>query len=65
MKIINQHGKEIDYFAAAMLMNDDLCEELHMAIAPCKEQEFWTKYCKRHLEKYGEEFEPDKANPVW
>jgi len=65
MYITNQCGKEIDYFAAAMLMDEDICEKLHMELAPCKEQEFWDAYCTRHLAKYWEDFEPDKANPVW
>ncbi|RMH38516.1 MAG: hypothetical protein D6694_12285 [Gammaproteobacteria bacterium] len=63
--VINAYGKEIDYEAAVNLMDDDIREQLHAELAPCSEQEFFDAYCKAHREKYGEDFEPAKANPVW
>lgn len=49
---------DIKYFDAAVnLMDDDLREEIHNDLAPCTEEEFLREYEKRHLEKYGEEFQ--------
>lgn len=42
--------------AAVVLMDDELREEIHMDIAPCTDEEFLEEYKKRHLEKFGEEF---------
>ena len=64
-KVINQYGKSLDVEAAINLMDDDLREQLHMELAPCTNQEFFDAYAKAHLEKFGEEFEPNKENPVW
>lgn len=61
----NEFGVSIDWESASMLMDDELCETLHMDIAPCTEQEFFTAYCKAHEQKYGEPFELAKANPQW
>lgn len=63
--VTNEHGVEIDYDAAVNFMDDDIREELHMDIAPCTEQEFFDAYCERHLERFGEVFEPAKENPCW
>ena len=52
---INDH--EFDMDAVVSLMDDDLREEIHMDLAPCTNQEFADEYCKRHLAKYGEEFQ--------
>ena len=52
--VINSAGKELDYDAAVALMDDDLREELHNAIAPCTDQEFLTAYEGKHSEKFGE-----------
>jgi hypothetical protein len=65
MKIINENGHEIDYDAAVNLMDDDLREEVHSEIAPCSEADFFRAYCERHRQMHGEEFEPNKRNPVW
>ena len=64
-KVKNAHGKTIDYDAAVILMDDDLREKLHNNLAPCSAQEFFNEYCKAHMAKYGQEFEPNKPNPVW
>lgn len=64
--IKNQHGVEIDMEAAANnMMDDDLREKLHAELAPCTKQKFFSAYAKAHLKKFGEEWELNKANPVW
>lgn len=62
--VFNAHMRVIDFDSAVELMDDDLREELH-AEGVDTEQWFIDMYCQRHLEKYGEEFEPNKDNPVW
>lgn len=61
----NVSGCEIDFAAAVALMDDELCEELNSTLAPCSDQEFFTAYEAAHAEKFGEEWELSKANPVW
>lgn len=63
--VINSAGTEIDYNAVVNYMDDEIRETLHEELAPCTEQEFFTAYEKAHLEKYGEEWELSKENPVW
>jgi hypothetical protein len=48
-----------DYYfdAAVQLMDDELREQIHADLAPCTNAEFLREYERRHLEKYGEEFE--------
>ena len=65
MKVINMNGTEINYEVAVELMDDELREELHMDMAPCTEQDFFTAYEKAHAEKYGEEWELSKENPCY
>ena len=65
MKVINMNGTEINYEAAVMLMDEEICESLSFEIAPCTEQEFFTAYEKAHAEKYGEEWELSKENPCY
>lgn len=64
-KIINEAGTEIDYEAAANLMDDDIREKLHSKLAPCTEAKFWKAYCAAHRRHFREEFEPNKRNPQW
>lgn len=64
-KITNAAGTTIDFNAAANLMDDELREGLHDALAPTNEQAFFEAYCAAHLDKFGADFEPNKANPVW
>ena len=64
-KVRTSGGKLIDLDAAVMLMDDDLRDEVHADIAPCTDQKFFDEYCKRHEEKFGEEFEPNKENGQW
>ena len=65
MIVINMNGTEINYEAAAELMDDEICESLNFELAPCTEQEFFTAYEKAHAEKYGEEWELSKENPCY
>ena len=55
--VFNSNGKELDFDAAVALMDDELREELHNAIAPCTDQEFLTAYEDMHSEKFGERWE--------
>lgn len=65
IEVINKNGTEIDYEASINLMDDEIREALHSEIAPCTEQEFFTAYEKAHKEKFNEEWELSKSNPVW
>lgn len=58
INVKNINGKEIDYAAAIMLMDTEICEELHMEMAPCTEQEFIERYAAEHEKKFGEGFTP-------
>ena len=62
--VVNTNGKEVDFEAAVNLMDDEIREELHSE-GLTSEQEFFTAYEKAHAEKYGEEWEVSKKNPVW
>ena len=54
----DEDGRTVDYAAAVELMDDDLREQLHMEMAPCTNQEFYSAYVKAHAEKYnGEKFQ--------
>ena len=63
MKVINMNGTEINYDAAAMLMDDEMRESICGTVD--SEQEFFTEYEKAHAEKYGEEWELSKENPCY
>lgn len=65
MKVINKNGTEINFDAAVPMMDDDIREDLHMELAPCTEQEFFTAYEKAHEERFGEEWELSKENPQY
>jgi hypothetical protein len=62
--ILNRHGRRIDFDAAAQLMDKDLTDAMD-AESWVDEQEFFNAYCQRHHQRFGDEFEPDKTNPVW
>lgn len=64
-KVINQNGKALDFGAAVGFMDDEICNRLHNELAPCEPQEFFAAYEVAHVEKYGEEWELSKVNPVW
>ena len=57
MKKVNLNGYEVDFDTCAILMDDEIREELHMELAPCTEQKFLDAYVERHAEKFGEEFQ--------
>lgn len=63
--ITNSAGTEIDFEAAVNIMDDTIRERLHMEMTPCSEEEFFRAYCDAHRAAFGEEFEPNKYNPVW
>ena len=63
--VINTNGKEIDFEAAINLMDDEIRETLANDGKERTEQEFFLAYEKAHAEKYGEEWELSKTNPVW
>ena len=54
--MVNVNGTEVSMDAAVMLMDDEISEAIHFDIEPCTEQEFVDEYCRRHFEKYGEDF---------
>lgn len=55
----NQLGEAIDYDAAVMLMDEEICEKVNNEIAQCSYQQFYEAYCKEHKAKYNEDFAPD------
>ena len=63
--VLNQYGRILDYNAAVAFMDGELCEQLHMELAPCTAQKFFDAYCEAHEQASGEEFELAKENPVW
>lgn len=52
-KVITENGEYIDFEAAVALMDDEIRESVHNDFSPCTEQEFFTEYERRHLERYG------------
>lgn len=46
-----------NFDSAVDLMDDEIREAVHADLAPCSDIEFMREYEKRHLEKYGKEFE--------
>lgn len=58
-------GNVVSMAAAVELMDDEIREELARELSPCTDQEFFAAYEKTHEEKYGEEWELSKANPVY
>ncbi len=63
--VVNSCGEEVDFEASKYLMDEEIREKLHEDISPCTEQEFFTAYEQAHKEKYGEEWELSKENPVY
>lgn len=63
--VINANGTTIDFDASIGLMDDAIRETLHEALAPCTTQEFFSAYEMAHLDKFAEEWELAKANPIW
>ena len=64
-KVINKNGREIDFEASVMYMNDEIRERLHAELAPCTEQEFFSAYEMAHEEATGEEWFLSGENPCY
>lgn len=62
--VTTSRGEIINFEAVANAMDSELCEEINEELAPCTDQEFYDEYCRRHIEKFGEEFAPD-AGLAW
>lgn len=62
--VINKSGAKINYNAALMLMEDDICARLHREGYDTP-QTFFTAYEQAYEEEFGEECELSKANPTW
>jgi hypothetical protein len=65
IEVKNKNGTVIDYEMAVNFMDDEIREELHGELAPCTEQEFFTRYEEEHELKFNEEWELSKKNPTW
>lgn len=63
--VTNEFGVEINFDAAVNCMDDEIREMLHQEIAPCTDQEFFDAYCKAHEDRFDEEWELAKENPVF
>ena len=63
--ITNEFGVEINFEAAVNFMDDEIREMLHQEITPCTDQEFFDAYCKAHEDKFDEEWELARENPVF
>ena len=46
----------VDYDAAVNLMDDDIREDVHAALAPCTKQAFLNAYALAHAAEFSEEF---------
>ena len=55
-KVVDWDGREVDFDAAAALMDDDIREELHEELSPCSDQRFFNAYLEQHYADFGEEF---------
>lgn len=56
MKKVMLNGREVYFEDCANFMDDEIREDLHLELSPCTEQEFLDAYCKRHEEKFSQEF---------
>ena len=55
--VYDDGGNVIDYDTAVYLMDDDIREEIHReGKFDGDKQGFFNEYCKRHREKYNEDF---------
>lgn len=54
-----------DWDAIVQNMDPDIREQLSENLAPCSNQEFFDAYADAYYNKYGEEWELDKADPQW
>ena len=64
--IQNEWGVSIPFDTFLVYADDAIREFIHNHIDfSCTEQEFFDMYCEEHFNKYGEEFELNKMNPVY
>ncbi|MBN2428891.1 MAG: hypothetical protein JXK94_11200 [Deltaproteobacteria bacterium] len=62
MKMVKMpDGTEVGFEGAEWYMNDDIRDELVIELGGCGEQEFLDEYCKRHKERFNEEFSLEVA----
>ena len=64
----NSNGHVFDdseWDAIVQNMDPDIREQLSEDLAPCSNQEFFDAYADAYYNKYGEEWELDKADPQW
>ena len=61
----NFWGREFDADIAYHYMDEVVSENVWEEIAPCTDQEFFDAYCKAHEDKFDEEWELAKENPVF
>ena len=54
--IINLNDTLVDYETAVNLMDDDIREAIHAAMAPCTEQAFLDAYAVAHEAEFNEDF---------
>lgn len=64
-EVETSYGRMIDFDAAMNVADPEIVEELHGRLAPCTDQEFYDAYCEAHIDRYDDEFEPDKPNGQW
>ena len=58
MKVDVKYWKDDKWEQAALLMDDDLREELHRLLAPCSRSAFAIAYAAAHRKKFDEDFAP-------
>lgn len=63
--VTNMNGTMINFSAAVVLMDSDICEQLNAELAPCTDQEFFTAYEAAHAAKYGAAWELSSVNPCY
>ena len=52
----DENRNELLWSAAVNLMDDEIREQLHSELAPCKEQTFFNAYVREHKKKFNEDF---------
>jgi hypothetical protein len=55
-KVKMPDGKEVGFEGAEWYMDEEIRDELILELGGCDEQEFLDEYCKRHRERYNEDF---------
>lgn len=63
--VTNINGTMINFAAAVVLMDADICEQLNAELAPCTDQEFFAAYEAAHAAKYGAAWELSSTNPCY